>query len=393
MRVHWLCFCVLWLAISLTGSDSLLAAQDASTSGRSEPSAAALRLIVVTDDDFLASGQDAWCARALSRAVEEFRQIRPGTDLELEMRPAGPPAILRSGRPQLGPRRAIGFLCDQQASITAFCVGVPTGRQLAAMVEDADEVSLLRLAESLQTHQTPDVETEPQDRLVETLHERATRRVLRHYRPLVHKIKRQTPLAEAAALLQPALTADRGERFLVAGLPDAARWLSAQQHTETMRHWCEAMLPSIVGQPADAVWQDMAALLWDSQPWQLAPQDADLLDWYTESIAAGPVVLWLQTSQPLLGLPAAPEQNAAAAPPMAAQTQGLLDQVKHRIVTLPAVASLLHHRQDKPADLLRTTEPFTGWVVFAGAQQAPTFVPSSAQRRFTDTLHKMLASP
>ena len=389
MRFHWLGCCVLWLAVVLSGGSDRSAAQDKAPS-HSQP--APLRLIVVTDDDFLASGQDAWCARVLSRAVDELRQIRPDTELELEMRPAGPPAILCGGRPPLGPRRAVGILCDHQRRIAAFCVGVPTGRQLAAMVEDADEVAILRLAES-RNLEPPDAETEPQDRLVEALHARATQRVLRHYRPLVHKIKRATPLDEAAAMLQPALAADRGERFLVAGLPDAARWLSAQQHAETMRHWCEAMLPSLVAQSVDAVWQDLTALVWDSRPWQLAPQDADLISWYTESIAAGPVILWVQAPELRIGLPAASENAAAAPAPIDETTQNLLDQAQHRVVTWPAVANLLQHRQDKPADLQRAAGPFTGWLVFAKAQAAPALIPSSAQRRLADTVQKLLASP
>ncbi len=391
MRFQQLSCCVLGLVVGLFGGSQCLAAEQNPANPDSPPSAAALRLIVITDDDFLAAAHEAWCARALNRSIEEFRQTRPGTELQLEMRPAGPPAILCGGRPAVGPRRAIGFLCDQEAKIVGFCVGVPTGRQLAALVEDADEVAVLCLADLLQAPAS-DAETEPQDLLVEALHQRAGRRVLRHYRPLVHKIKRQTPLAEAAALLQPALAADRGERFLVLGLPDAVRWVSAQQHTETMRHWCEAMLPSLAGRSIDAIWQDVATLLWESQPWHIPAQDADLVDWYTQSMAAGPVILWVQTPQTLLGLPPAGENAELLAPPIEGQTQLWLDQVEHRIVGLPAVAHLLQHRKDKAVDFQRAERAFSGWIVLSD-QATPTVVSSSAERRLADTLRKMLASP
>lgn len=390
MRFKRLIVCILGAASAILFNGHYQAAEVESAKQTLQTSVD-MRLIVVTDDDFLVSGQPAWCSRVLSRAVEEFRQLRPSTELTLELRPAGPPVILCGGRPQFGPRRAIGFLCDPDANIIGFFVGVPTGRQLAALVEDADEVAILNIAENLQPRSS-DGETDPQDLVVEALHERSLHRVLRHYRPLVHKIKRNVPLADAAAMLQPALVADRGERFLAIGLPDALRWQSALQHTETMRHWCEAMLPCIVGRPVDAVWQDLAELLWESRPWQLPESDAELVDWYDQAILNGPVVLWVQTPRSLVGLPIAADNAAPAEPPADEQLQRWLDRVEHRQVGLPAVAQLLQHRQDQPTDLLRMNQAFTGWVVFT-EKAAPTFIPSSAQRRFTDTMRKLLATP
>lgn len=382
---------VLWLVIELVCGGERLMGEDAVADHGAQATTAALRLVVVTDDDFLAAGDAIWCTRVLNRALEEFRRIRPETELQLEFRPAGPPASLCGGRSQVGPRRAIGFLCDRQTDITGFYVGVPTGRELAALVEDADEVAVLSLAQTLQA-QPSDAETEPRDLVVEALHQRTVGRVLRHYRPLVHQIKRQTSLAEAAARLQPALAADRGERFLVVGLPDALRWLSAQQHTETMRHWCEAMLPSVVGRPVDTVWPDVAALLWERQPWQLTASDDELVDWYTQASAAGPVVLWVQSAQSLVGLPDAAGDAAAAEPPLDEQIQQWLDRVEHRVVTLPTVAQLLRHRQDQPVDLQRMDQAFTGWIVLA-EKAVPTFIPRAAERRLADTLRKLLAVP
>src|SRR5690606_2672616 len=107
----------------------------------------------------------------LSRAVAEFRRARPRSELVVQSRFAGAPAILRGGRGAVGPRRAIVLLCDSRDAVLAFCVGVPTGQQLLAMAEDADEILVLQLADTFADQDALDGEAQRDDPLVGALHQ------------------------------------------------------------------------------------------------------------------------------------------------------------------------------------------------------------------------------
>ena len=227
-------------------------------------------LLVVTDDDFLETAKQIWCDASLQKSVDACREQRHATYLKVETIRAGSPSLLRGGRSLVGgPRRVICFICDSDRRVLSCCVGVPNTRQLLGLSEDADELSvLMTLAKAAEL---PDRSAENSDvaaSLAEAVRDRASHRVTRHYRPLLAEIEPTLSIEAAANLIADALANDIKERFLFDSPVESERWISAQQHAEARRYWCETMLVAFVGKEIDEIWRQLAASVWGAAPWR-----------------------------------------------------------------------------------------------------------------------------
>jgi len=350
-------------------------------------------LFVITDDDFLVPERNAWCHVGLTRAIDEVHKSRSQVELHLKSQFAGEPALLTDNKKVAGPRRAICFVCDADNRILAFCVGVPSGRQLVRLVEDADQVNLLLNVGSLQDSKLDDPEARQRDELAEAIRHRASRRVLQHYRPHLSKIDRQTSVDAAVTHLLPALNEDRAGRFHVSDGSDRLRWVSLQQHAETMRHWCDAILPAIAGKDVHTVWPGLAAVLWDAEPWTIAASDSDLIAWYGDTINSGPIVFSVVNDKTLLGQLEPQASNTVRSRESGADdAAALLGQISHRQIGLAALAQLMLHRKDPPEKSLRSAGGNTIWAVIENAQSPTKIVFGNSADRLAPIVRKIIRS-
>lgn len=348
------------------------------------------QVVVITDDDFLLPDRPAWCHRELARAVDEVRKVRSEAELQLTMQFAGEPVFLTDNKTKLGPRRAICFICDADNRVLGFCVGVPAGRYFTGLLEDADQTQLLRVVGSLQEPKPDAAEIHQRDKVAEAIHQRSMRRVSQHYHTDLSRIDRQTSIGVATTLLLPALNADRADRFNVSDISDRLRCTSLQQHPETMRHWCEAILPSIVGKNIQSVWPELATAIWDAQPWQIPTDDSDLITWYDSSIKAGPVVLSVFDETNMLGLPQTLADNRAALHDAATKEVGSLEMhVSHRQIGIAALAHLMQHRNDRPPKILKNVAGNSIWAVIPNTQSPTELVFARSTDRLAQIVRKL----
>lgn len=371
-----------------------------------QPFAASLgtQVHIVTDDDFLQTSSTAWCQRSIERAISKCKAVRAGSEIQSIYQFAGAPGILNKDRPKAGPRRAICLICDSQGRVFSFCIGVPSGDQLLVLLEDAEE---LILADSLApADQATDDESDDEQTLTKNIRQRTAGRTIRHYRPLLDKVREDSTIQASAQWLAPAVQQDLAERFLLSLPIDGARLVSTQQHMESSRYWCDAMLPCVAGKSMQSVWPELAEVVWNAKPWHLQVDPTSLASWYESAIRGSMVVLELdlQLANPPNSLPylSAAENNPprpqvvsdkAAERMRAADAElakRLLD-VAHRVIELPELASLLTHRKDPPIDILLAAST-PRWIVFENASDKPTILPPQAQERLVALLDRWVAN-
>lgn len=365
----------------------------------SDPLATSLgtRIHVVTDDDFLQTTSPAWCQRSVERAVVKCEEVRAGTEIQLQYQFAGAPGILNKDRPKVGPRRAICLICDSQSHVFSFCIGVPNGDQLLALLEDAEE--LILAASLAPDSQEPDKESE--DALTMIIRQRSAGRTIRHYRPLLDKIHKDTAIQASAQWLAPAVQQDLAERFLLTVPIDGSRLLSTQQHMESSRYWCDAMLPCVAGKSMQTVWPELAEVVWNAKPWHLQGDPTSLASWYEAAIGESMVVLELNPPGPVPYLAAAAndqvrpravsDEASERVQASDAELAKRLLNVRHRMIELPELASLFTHRKDQSIDILLTTST-PRWIVLEKPTDKPTLLPPQAHERLSAVLDRWMAN-
>lgn len=355
-------------------------------------------LLVVTDDDFLETTQPIWCEASLQRAIDACRDQRRATYLKLETIRAGSPSLLRGGRSIVsGPRRLIGLICDDQRRVISCFVGVPSTRQLLGFSEDADELSVLMALENAAAADTDaDENTDIATSLGKAVRERATNRVTRHYQPLLPKLDSSLSIDDAANLLAEALSNDIKERFLFDSPIESERWISAQQHAEARRHWCEAMLIGFVGKPVDEIWPQLASSVWGAAPWyrsgtvqQFATDCSETLQQHGLAFELDLENRYLQ-SDSITGRVGStfaaidiPETKREASLAKTLQTA----QVKTCV--LCELAVLLKKLNQPPVSLRNPRTQATRWIVLKSPDSEPVILPNNAENRLMDLIRSL----
>ncbi len=369
------------------------AADEMPLAGLEIPSDSAIRLLViVTDDDFLETGQRIWCDVSLQEAVDSCREQRRATYLKTEAIRAGSPALLRGGRSIAGgPRRVICFVCNAQRQILSFCVGVPSTRQLLTLSEDADELAVsLTLSETAGLDTQPDKAAENATRLANMVRDRATQRVTRHYRPLLAKIDPSLNIEASANLIADALASDIKERFLFDSPIESERWISAQQHAEARRYWCDTMLIGIVGKNIDEIWPQLAASVWGAAPWHRSEKVQHFATDCSETLQQKSLVCELDLTksyvhaESIVGLVQkrldAPETKREAAIATA------LEKAQAKGCDLCELAVLLRELKQPPIKLRSPKTQTIRWVIMDKPDSEPKLIPQGAENRLIDVL-------
>ncbi len=385
------CTAIFFLFLGVTVANDVAVAESASSTDSTNR-----LLVVVTDDDFLETSQPIWCHASLQESVDACREQRRATTLKVETIHAGSPSILRGGQSLTGgPRRVICLICDSERRVLSCCVGVPNTRQLLGLSEDADELSvLMTLAKATEPHDEALEHTVVATSLTDTVRERASNRVTRHYRPLLPSIQRSLSIEDSANLIADALASDIKERFLFDSPVESERWISAQQHAEARRHWCETMLVGFVGKSVDEIWPQLAASVWGAAPWRVTENVQQFATECSETLQQRSLVLELDLStnyihsQSIIRPVASAENNFNA--PVANREAALakaLEAAQAKMCDLCELSVLLQKLNRPPITLLNPKTRTTRWIVFKSADREPSILPDGAENRLMDIVN------
>ncbi|QDT07680.1 hypothetical protein K227x_61080 [Rubripirellula lacrimiformis] len=232
------------------------------------------------------NGVYGWCTDVFADAFRELRHRRPDlrSKLMLQWLPAGLPRELTGGKVSNGTARAVVLLCDGHYRLASFLVGVPDADDLLTLIEDGQEFQRLR-----------SLDTQGRQRVVANLAGRSSQRMDRLWRQVLE----ESVVAMDGAADDRGGVKDRGigelepdfsyesfdqvatqrmlvlnERFgdmyladvrLRFGLTEASdveRLVTLEQHIQTRRPWCEAMIPFIAGIQVDQQWPTLVELIW-----------------------------------------------------------------------------------------------------------------------------------
>jgi hypothetical protein len=379
-----------------------------------------LQIRIVTDDDFLELSAPAWCAKSLTRSLSESKLIRNTSELGLVYLPAGAPEVLEDVRPKVGPRRAICFFCDSDNRIFGLCIGVPRGKELVRLLEDAEELMIVAsLADRKDSAEPGDgaeekneeddeEEIQGDDDVIRLLRERTASRTIRHYRPLLNKITHDSSITDAAKLLVPAVQLDLAERFQLQTPIDSARLVSTQQHVESSRYWCDAMLPCLIGESFDDVWPELTEVIWSARPWQVIGDAESLTNWFESQIESKPIVLELElTKVPFLSVPFADGMDKSAAEKQKQEKLQSLQagisqasfeaNVAHRVVNYAELACLLKHqaqyREVRSSKVFHESDDLPQWLVFESKAATPLALSAKSHNRLKDLIERWTGQP
>jgi len=258
-----------------------------------------------------------------------------------------------------------------------------------SLLEDADDLLLSASMEALD--QGNDPESEGESSLVKVVRERSAKRTIRHYLPLLGKIREDSELTAAAEILAPAVQLDLGERFHLTPPIDGDRLVSTQQHIESSRYWCDAILPCVVEKPIDTIWPELASIVWNAQPWRVQSDSVALTSWYeatikdrpiVNEIAGNPIPAYLGGAvNAVIGNPEAIENRAKVDAELESK---LSDIAVYKRLSLPEFATLLAHRKDRPIDILidSTTKP-RWWAIQKITEESIAFPAGAGDRLIT----------
>ncbi len=355
-------------------------------------------LFVVTDDDFLVSDQSVWCQDSLQASINAVRDQRRATYLMMETRRAGEPSLLRGGRTfTSGPHRVICFLCDGERRILSCCVGIPNSRQLLSFSEDADELAVsMALAGSAGLEKDTGQDTEQATPLADMVRDRASNRVTRHYRPLLLKMNPSLSIEKSSHLLAEALTNDIKERFLFDSPIESERWVSAQQHAEARRHWCDTMLVGFVGKQVDDVWPEFTVNVWGALPWHGSETVQQFATECSETLQQHGIVLELDltkryvqaefTNVSASGLSATSERSGTRREAALARA---LETAQVRTCNLCELAWLWKSVGQSPIQLRNPKTRIVRWIVLKSVSAEPVLLPDGAENRLIDLISSL----
>ena len=407
-------------------------------------SPAKLIVSVITNDDPVRLQSDSarpWCDRSLQRRFEVLFQRRPelAEKLVFQFVPAGLPAILTGGEPRNRPKRVVMAVCDERLRLLGMCVGIPEVHALHDLIEDAEEVRRLRSA--------------GREALQQQIADRVSEHLPRHWNAAMQKCLRiataipladppvgpepapqETPPAEQAPPLQQmppleqappleqVVSEELGPRQIARRVaadlhpvyqrdarlrfgfdPDQAwrRLAVLEQHAETRRPWCQAVLPALADLQWQRFWRPLVGAIWPHAPLRPQPADEQLLSWFRWHEEAAVVVEIRQSpwapvaSRP----PGAPAARRGAPAVLDQQLADRLDEMPYRTVSLEQLAVLLQEHGDSPIDLERPAP--ARYVIFVPDEPDPLVVragdsPARWSRRIeqlVSTARPVISSP
>ena len=331
-----------------------------------------LTLLMITDSDPLEAESDPrnedaatakpWCDSVFAKSMRALYEYRPDLrdSLQLQHMAAGTPEILTGGtRPKL-PRRAMLVVLDDEHRLLGWSVGVPETEHLVRLIEDAEEVFLIvsRLRDD------PGASGDEVARRSATRLDRRWANVMNEQWQLMGGRSASDVLETAeqlsnrisllATAFRRAYVKDVALRFGLTEELDRTRLAILEQHPQTRRPWCEAMIPFLAGVDFELAWRPMIEAVWNLHCVSTMDQADDLIAWWDGLPDDKPVVLELRP--PLLA------SNVAWPPPATegvAARRGLgwdalhelLETETYRSVLACELGILMGHREIPPIDI------------------------------------------
>ena len=281
-----------------------------STLNPSDASEPLLQVVVMTDDDETTDASQFWCRKDFDHSIRAAARVRSDIPTICRFQSLGAAASkhVSGGASRSQSMRAITAVCDPSYRLLALSVGVPTGDELLAMIEDAQQVQTLL---GLSQDQRP--------KLVQAVSERSDARLSRMWRSAMKQaldsidstknllgattfdsedvFRKQ--LVRIAMNLQEVYHADVKNRFDLRDATAVNRLLALEQSLQTREPWCDALMPLLAGVNLEQHWMDLAEMVWRTDVGSTKVDAADLLTWWDEQVSREPMVV-LRISPPTL---------------------------------------------------------------------------------------------
>lgn len=322
-----------------------------------------------------ATGKKLWCADVLSRSMAKLHEQRPDLRERLVFQPlpVGLPAELTGGELKTQPARACFIICDGSYRLLALSVGVPAEDPMLSLLEDAEEVRRWK-----------QMSTAGRDELIERVATRSVERLSRLWREPVDEmlatrgeagdgevVSDVTPRQQAgrvatlAESFEPFYLADVKLRFGLTEASDLTRLAILEQHPQTRRPWCEAMIPFLAGEDAATLWPLLCEVLWGAQPIRGETDAEEWLRWCDTQLAAGPVVLSLQPPLMAQQQPWPPLTSSGKTARRGygwSDVERLVVEFPHRSIDSQQLYRLIESRQLQPVDIQRPSRARYLWL-------------------------------
>ena len=355
-----------------------------------------------------------WCGQILRRRFDELFQRRPELTghLVFQAVPAGRPAILTGGEARHRPGRMVIAICDPRLRLLALAVGIPDVDALHELIQDAEEARRLsgegrsrlqtqlaaraaewlprRWSEAMQAslHTATAVPLEgasadancaasdvPRERPPGATQRQESDGRIPADQPPPLDLGPRLVARRALADLAPIYRQDVRLRFGIAFDQAPRRLAVLEQHAETRRPWCEALLPVLVDLDWQQLWRPVVASLWRDAPFDRQPIDEQLLNWFRWHVGRQPVVLELGAES---RHPAGKQRTAHATDrrttgaTLDAQLAGVFQAMPYRTVSMEQLAGLLEQSGGSPIDIALPSP--ARYAIFAPGEPAPLVI-------------------
>lgn len=373
-----------------------------------------LILLVITNDlpwpsratgrqrvDELRQESTYWCKKEIDHAVRSLNTDHPrlASKLRFQSISAGLPMELTGGKSDESPSRAVVAVCDNQYRLLSFVVGVPDANELASMIEDAEETSVLI------QHTKDDPQT-----VIDRLADRSRSRINRRFRSVLADIVSaarsggndddyadpqvlRNSIRMVALDIDPIYSLDAKLRFAIHDPSDLIRLQVLEQHVETRRPWCETMLPFVVGVSFIDTWQPLVESIWGHPPITEQSVDTDLHLWVRSRSDSNSIVLMIESPMKLKHLNWPPVNDPTDRRSVAwndAHTQALKNSF--RVVSVGNLANLIREFELKPINLYQPT--FVRYLILQPKTLTPIVIrPSDPPNRFRRMLKRSKSTP
>ena len=352
-----------------------------------------LTLMLITDGDPLAMPPDPprdaaavarpWCEAVFVKSMRGLYEHRPDLreSLQLQHLAAGTPRILTGGtRPEL-PRRAMLVVFDGEHRLLGWLVGVPESQALVGLIEDAEEVHMV--AERLRD-EPGGLGAEVARRSIARLDRRWAAALDEQWQLMggtteadasetAEQLRARISLL--AAVFRRAYVKDVALRFGLTEKLDRTRLAILEQHPQTRRPWCEAMIPFLAGVDFELAWRPVIESVWNRHCVSTMDRADELITWWAAIPEGQSVVLALRP--PLLestkSWPPAPGKDVASRRGLGWDSlQELLETETYRDVTAHELCHLMHDRQIRAIDIHHPSR--VRYLYFESTEKNPVLI-------------------
>ncbi len=242
-----------------------------------------------------------WCSDVLAHSYRRAIARRPDLKgrLSLQSISAGLPSEVTGGKSKNLPSRAVLACCDANYRLLGMLVGVPDVDDLLTLIEDSEGVAAMR---QLQSERPAEV--------VNMLAQRSSERLNRAWRGALEEVLMAIQgdagddrdesggdesfpgrLRLLRETFEPTYVSDVRLRFGLTESSDHTRLVILEQHIQTRRPWCEAMIPFVAGSDFYETWRELVESLWGHQPVTADAEAPELVDWFKLQTESDSVVL------------------------------------------------------------------------------------------------------